>query len=223
MQQGNANVARDRRFLLGWTALSTVGLVVGLPLGLLASGPLERVVAMMLVTPLMFLITGATLGSAQWLALRRRTGVGRRWVIASAVGLAIGLTGGTVAVEFVGELLTDRPLRLRSATPWQILVTMVVIGGAGGGAMGLGQWWSVRGGSSALSGRWILSATAALAAGFLAGYLAAELLVGGVGSGAGAVVFLATASVVAGLITGRAVLRCQELAMLDRARSNESS
>ncbi len=81
------------------TGLRWLPTFVGFPLGgLLAElvvgrvdGPFAAVVGGAL--------TGAVLGTAQWLGLRRR-GVDQRWIAATALGLAAGLGGGAALVEY---------------------------------------------------------------------------------------------------------------------------
>lgn len=196
----------SRRFVIRWTLWSALGLGLGLPLGLLASGPLELVVAMVLVTPLMFLVTGLVVAVAQWCALQQRPAA-RRWIPASAVGLAVGLTAGTVLVEVVGEAITGQPLRLHGAPALQLVLAFAVIGGAAGAAMGCGQWWSLRGRSGAVRARWILECTLAFVAAFWISLGLMEWAAGGVTSGRGGIGFLGVASVLVGLFSGRAYVR----------------
>ena len=45
-------------------------------------------------------LTGAGIGFAQWLSLRRSLGVGLEWIVATGVGLAVGLTVGAMVVGY---------------------------------------------------------------------------------------------------------------------------
>ena len=45
-------------------------------------------------------LTGAGIGFAQWLMLRRRLGVGLEWIAATSVGLAVGLAIGAAVVGY---------------------------------------------------------------------------------------------------------------------------
>jgi hypothetical protein len=64
-------------------------------LGHLVSGPVDAVPAALVGG----LVTGALLGAAQWVLLRRY-GVGWAWIVATAVGLAAGLAAGAAAVSY---------------------------------------------------------------------------------------------------------------------------
>lgn len=45
-------------------------------------------------------LTGAGIGFAQWLVLRRSLGVGLEWIVATSVGLAVGLAIGAAVVGY---------------------------------------------------------------------------------------------------------------------------
>ena len=45
-------------------------------------------------------LTGAGIGFAQWLMLRRSLGVGLEWIVATSAGLAVGLAIGAVVVGY---------------------------------------------------------------------------------------------------------------------------
>ncbi len=66
-------------------------------------------------------IAGAAIGSAQWMLLRRR-GIGVRWVVATAVGLGVGLAAGAALVSY----RTD-------------ISSLAVMGAVSGLAVGLAQ------------------------------------------------------------------------------------
>jgi hypothetical protein len=70
-----------------WTLLSAAGLAAGLFAGAFLGAPVQAVVGMMLVTPVLTVLGGAVLGTAQWLELRRRFARAGWWVAASAAGL----------------------------------------------------------------------------------------------------------------------------------------
>jgi hypothetical protein len=82
------------------TALSWLPTFLGFPLGGLAAklivGPVDS------ITPAIIggAITGAVLGGAQWLALRRRGLSPMPWIAATTVGLAIGLGAGAHVVDY---------------------------------------------------------------------------------------------------------------------------
>jgi hypothetical protein len=83
----------DRRSLLAFLTTS-VGFPVG---GLLATtvGPVDAPLAAALAAA----IAGTVIGAVQWLVLRRH-GVGPRWIVATPIGLAVGLTAGSAAVGY---------------------------------------------------------------------------------------------------------------------------
>ena len=57
------------RFVIRWVLLSALGLGSGLVLGLGLAGPIEALVGMVLVTPLMLALAGSVFGASQWLAI----------------------------------------------------------------------------------------------------------------------------------------------------------
>jgi hypothetical protein len=105
---------RDRRTGALWVAASTIGLGLGMTLGivlvetlgraltgeqvqLLTIGPLGRFVGLASVGT----VSGVTVGAAQWLALRARTKVSGRWVLSCATGLGFGLPSGGLAADLL--------------------------------------------------------------------------------------------------------------------------
>jgi hypothetical protein len=75
-------------------------LVLGIPLaGYLGWGVAGHVDG---VTPALIggALTGAGIGVAQWLMLRRTLGVGLEWIVATSAGLAVGLAIGAAAVGY---------------------------------------------------------------------------------------------------------------------------
>ena len=104
--------------------LTFLGFPVGGQLALMAVGPVEGVVSGALGGAL----AGAVIGAAQWLVLRRYLRVGPEWVGATALGVAIG--------DALGALLT------RAATG---IGALLITGLVTGVAVGLLQWWLLRG------------------------------------------------------------------------------
>ena len=64
-------------FGVRWTVLCGLGLAGGLAVGLGLAAPVEAVVGMMLVTPVILALAGSMFGAAQWLALGRNRGSAR--------------------------------------------------------------------------------------------------------------------------------------------------
>ena len=81
------------RFFLWWM-LAFLGFPIGGWLALVLVGSVDGAVSGALGGAL----AGAVIGAAQWLALRRYMGVGPEWILATALGVAIG--------DAVGALLT---------------------------------------------------------------------------------------------------------------------
>ena len=81
------------RFFLWWM-LAFLGFPVGGLLALMVAGPVEGAVSGALGGAL----AGAVIGAAQWLVLRRYMRVGPEWILATALGVAMG--------DALGALLT---------------------------------------------------------------------------------------------------------------------
>lgn len=84
-----------------WAGLCILGIPIGGYLGNIVAGPVDSVTSALLGGAL----TGAVVGFAQWLLLRRSLGVGLGWIAASSLGLAVGLAVGAMAVGYE----TSRP------------------------------------------------------------------------------------------------------------------
>jgi hypothetical protein len=61
-------------------------------------------------TPLVLGIVGLSLGTAQWPIIRRHFSPSWLWIVASALGMALGLTAGVILVEQVGRALEARSI-----------------------------------------------------------------------------------------------------------------
>lgn len=112
----------DVRFFLLWMS-SFLGFPIGGALALLLVGSIGGVVSAAAAG----VLAGTVIGTAQWLVLRRRPGVGAFWVPATAVGLGVG--------DAVGAALTDAGTGIGS---------LVITGAASGVAVGLLQWAFLR-------------------------------------------------------------------------------
>ena len=82
--------------VLGWVGVSLVGFPVGGYVGYLVAGPVDGFVPALIGGAL----TGAGIGLAQWLMLRRTLHVGPVWIVATSAALAVGLPIGAMAVNF---------------------------------------------------------------------------------------------------------------------------
>jgi hypothetical protein len=106
------------RFFLWWM-LAFLGFPLGGFLALVVVGSMEGMVSGALGGAL----AGAVIGAAQWLVLRRYLRVGPEWILATALGVAIG--------DAPGALLTGAGTEIGA---------LLIIGLATGVAVGLLQW-----------------------------------------------------------------------------------
>src|SRR5215212_1697458 len=111
------------RFFLWWM-LAFLGFPLGGLLAFVLVGSVEGVVSGALGGAL----AGAVIGAARWLVLRRYIRVGPEWILATALGVAIG--------DAIGALLTGAGTGIGA---------LLIIGLATGVAVGLLQWWLLRG------------------------------------------------------------------------------
>ena len=111
------------RFFLWWM-LTFLGFPLGGVLALRVVGSIDGAASGALAGAL----AGAVIGAAQWLVLRRYLSVGPGWVLATALGVAVG--------DGVGALLTGAGTGIGD---------LLVTGLATGVAVGLSQWALLRG------------------------------------------------------------------------------
>ncbi len=196
------STAPVRSLWFRWILCSGAGVLVGIAVGVPLGAPAEALLGMALVLPAVGAAIGASLGTSQWLLLRRRARGAGAWIVATAAGVAVGLTGGTTLVEAVG---------LERGNPVDEQLALLVIGASVGFAVGTAQWLFLRRrglGSSS----WIAASTAGMAFGLVAGGVVAELLLGGIASAVGlGVVGLCTA-VGSAATTGLAFARIAQTA-----------
>jgi hypothetical protein len=79
-----------------WMGLNLLGIPLGGYLGYAVAGRVDDAVPALLGGAL----TGAGIGLAQWVMLRRSLGVGVEWIVATSLGLGAGLALGAVAVGY---------------------------------------------------------------------------------------------------------------------------
>ena len=86
----------EARTFFIWMGLCVLGIPLAGYLGWGLAGHVDS------VTPALIggALTGAGIGFAQWLLLRRSLGVGPEWIVATSVGLAVGLAFGAVVVGY---------------------------------------------------------------------------------------------------------------------------
>lgn len=196
----------DTNFRLRWTLLSALGLSLGIVAALVLGAPIEAVVGMMLVTPVLTGLVGAVLGTSQWVVLRRRIANARWWIPASAAGLGIGLAAGVVLVEQIGRAVTGGQVSIGSLDSGTRALSMAVVGLVSGICLGAAQRLVLRSGPG-ISRGWLGMSTLGLGAALVAGSLAADFIFGGLKSPAGLFGFVLVAGLVAGAITSRPLAR----------------
>ena len=79
-----------------WAGLCLLGIPAGGYLGWGVAGHVDSVMPALIGGAL----TGAGIGFAQWLMLRRSLGVGIDWIVATSAGLAVGLAIGAAVVGY---------------------------------------------------------------------------------------------------------------------------
>jgi len=189
-----------------WMVVCTAGLVVGIGAALAAGRPVEAIVGMMLVTPILTLLVGASLGASQWLALRRLLRRAAWWIPATCLGLGVGLAAGVVTVEQIGTLATGHRPHLLALDAGMRAVSMTAVGAIAGLCLGLAQGFVLRRQAPSVRA-WAARSAAALAAAFGLASLAVDIAVGGLGSPPGVAVFVTVAGLLLGAGTVRPLLR----------------
>ncbi|MGH2808255.1 MAG: hypothetical protein ACRDKT_13380 [Actinomycetota bacterium] len=143
------------RIVLVWTGLTLLAFPLGGLLGWAIGGHVDS------VTPALIggALTGASIGLAQWILLRRDLAVSPAWIVATAIALAAGLAIGAAVVGYE----TDTG-------------SLVIQGAISGGAVGIAQGLVLRGRYSLWSA-WIVAMPAMWALGWFvtaAGGIAVE-------------------------------------------------
>jgi len=132
--------------LLVWTGLSLLGFPLGGYLGYLVAGPVDGVGSALIGGA----VTGAGIGLAQWVMLRRKLRIGLTWIIATSAGLAVGLAIGAAAVNYETTISQ-----------------LALMGAISGGSVGIGQGLVMRGKFS-LWWVWMVAMPALWALGWIA-------------------------------------------------------
>jgi hypothetical protein len=186
-----------------WILLTALGLTAGVFSALVLGGPVEAVVGMILVTPVLTGMVGLVLGASQWLHMRRvLSGLGGWWVASTCLGLGLGLAAGVVLVEQVGRAWTGESVRLLQLAMLPRALSFAVLGAVSGWFLGMSQWIVLRRREPSLRS-WPWTCALALAAGFPASSLLVDLVVGGLKSPAGLLIFLLGSGAVLGASTAQ--------------------
>ena len=189
-----------------WVALTVAGLVAGLALALPLGVPIFAIVGAMAGTPIVLSIVGFGLGTAQWPIIRRHCSRSWLWIVASACGMALGLTLGVTLVEQVGRALTGGQVNFRMLGIAARALSFGTIGVFGGGSVGLAQWLVLRRQTPNCTS-WIYVNALSLGAGLAFGSLLADTLMVRSGSLVSTSILLITGSAIAGLCTARVLAR----------------
>ena len=177
--------------------ISGFGLLAGLLLGPPAGYAADVLLGMMLVLPAAGIVVGACFGFSQGVVLRGN-GVNRwRWIGATAVGMCVGVTLGTMVVELLG---------FRESVGAREVFALGVVGGVTGLIVGIMQW-SVLHKTVGRARWWALAMAATCALGFLGGGLSANILLGDMKGLAGFTAFALVCGPLAGTISGAALNR----------------
>jgi len=195
------------RYLV-WTTLSAVGLTAGVAAALLLGEPVSKAVGMMLVTPILTGLVGASLGTAQLLPLRQlpRVSAGK-WVLATTLGLCLGLAAGVVLVEQTGRLLTGGQVHVLQLSMPARALSFAVVGLVSGAWLGLAQGLVLRKSLPGLR-HWAATSSLALAVGFCLASLLVDAAVGrGLASPVGLLTFLLASGCLYGALTSRVLRR----------------
>jgi hypothetical protein len=188
------------RFWITWAVLTACGWGAGLGAGLFLGAPIEAVVGMMFVTPVVTGLAGGVLGTGQWLALRHWPGT-RWWIPASAVGLAVGLTVGITLVEQVGRWVTGGPVNVARLTTFERAGSFAVIGVLTGLFLGAAQCMVLRR-AAPRTGAWAAHVALALTAALVAASLVVDTAFGSVVAPVGFCAFAVLSGCIFGVISG---------------------
>ena len=179
-----------------WTALTALGLACGLTGGVLLGMPLGKILNAMIVTATVTCAVGAILGSFQAIGLRRLLRRPLWWIVATVIGLGIGLAVAVITVEQSGILITGhRPQLAHLSTPVRA-VSFVVLGLVAGAILGTAQWLVIRRQMPGVR-HWIPWTAIGLAVALSGSSLIADL------SGLGPIAFVALAGIAFGAMTSR--------------------
>jgi len=192
--------------IVRWALLTMLGLAAGIIAGIVLDRPIEAVVGMMLITPVLTLLAGGVLGASQWLQLRSLLDKSRLWVVATCVGFGIGLTLGVVTVESVGRLLSGHRPSLFRLSMTERAASFAVLGIITGLSVGTAQWIIVLR-RQFQSRQWIATSAISLGLGFSLSSLIVDGLLGGIATPVGIFSFVLMTGLIFGVGTARPLAR----------------
>ena len=164
--------------LLVWIGLSLLGFPLGGYLGYLVAGPVDGLAPALIGGA----VTGAGIGLAQWVMLQRKLHIDLTWIIATSVGLAVGVAIGATAVNYETTISQ-----------------LALMGAISGGSVGIAQGLVMRGKFS-LWWVWMVAMPALWALGWIATTAA------GIGVDNQFYVFGAVGATVFGILSGLLLL-----------------
>ena len=189
---------------LYWPVLTVLGLLAGLALALPLGVPIFAVLGAMLGTPVVLGIVGVGLGTAQWPVIRRHISSSGWWIVASTLGMAVGLTLGVTLVEQIGRAIVHGPINFRILSVPARAASFGTIGLVAGAALGLAQWLVLRR-HAANCTLWIRVNALSLAAGLASGSFLADVVVPRSGSFASTTILFLIPGATAAVSTARAL------------------
>jgi hypothetical protein len=178
-----------------WTLLTAVGLAGGLIAGLLVGMPLGQIVNAMIVTAAVTCLAGGVLGGAQAIGLRRILRRPLWWILATTVGIGVGLAAGVVLVEQAGILATGKRPNVAQLGAGMRAVSFVALGLVAGAILGVAQWIVLR------IRHWIIASATGLAAAFAGSSLLVDAAGLRLASLAGVTTFVVLSGAAYGLLT----------------------
>jgi hypothetical protein len=193
-----------QRERLQWAALTMVGLIAGLALALPLGVPIFAVLGAMVGTPVVLSIVGLGLGTAQWPIIRRHMSSSGWWILASVLGMAVGLTVGVILVEQIARATIGGQPNFRTLGVAARAASFGTIGVMAGASLGLSQWLVLRRHVPDCR-NWIAVNIWSLGAGLASGSLLADVLGARSGSLASVGILLVIGSGIAGASTAKAL------------------
>jgi hypothetical protein len=189
-----------------WTMFTALGLATGLVAGVLLGMPLGQIVNAMIVTAAVTCIAGAILGGFQAISLRR---VLRRpiwWIVATVIGLGVGLAAAVVTIEQTAILLTGHRPQLAHLTTFYRAISFIALGLVAGTILGIAQSLVLRRQLPAVK-QWVPSTAIGLAIALSASSLAVDLSGLRVPTAMGAIAFVILSGFAFGALTSRPLRR----------------
>lgn len=187
-----------------WIFLTTAGLAAGLLTALVIGVPLGRIANAMLVTGIVTSAVGAVLGTFQAVGLRRTLPRPSWWVVASAIGIGVGLAAGVTLVEQTGILITGTRPNIARLSLGTRAASLIAVGLFAGAMLGLAQSVVFR--AQGLRVRhWIGSSAAGLAIAFASSAFLIEMVGLRFASAAGVIGFVILSGAMFGALTSRSL------------------